>query len=73
MKENTNESHKKTLDKIEKFLVIINDWAILPFYLLCLLSEVTSPDHTSHFKLVKDPNSNRINDLLIYETTPYTL
>ena len=35
--------------------------------------KITHPEHTSQFKLVKDPSSNRVNDLLIYETLPVTL
>ena len=33
-----------------------------------------NPEHTIQYKLVKDPNSNRVNDLLIKKTitsTPY--
>ena len=37
------------------------------------LSKITNPEHTSQFKLIKDPNSNRVNDLLINKTIPITL
>ena len=37
------------------------------------LSKITNPENTSQFNLVKDPNSNRVNDLLIHNTLPVTL
>ena len=37
------------------------------------LSENTNPDNTSEFKLVKDSNSNRVNDLKKNKTIPITL
>ena len=37
------------------------------------LSKVTNPENTSQFKLVKDRNSNRVNDLLIKNTILITL
>ena len=37
------------------------------------LSKITNPENSSQFKLVKDPNSNRVNDLLIHNTIPITL
>ena len=36
-------------------------------------SKITNPEHTCQFKLVKDPQSNRVNDLLINNTIPITL
>ena len=33
--------------------------------LMSLLAKITTPEHTIQFKLVKDPDSNRVNDLLI--------
>ena len=40
---------------------------------MSLLSKITNPVNTSQFKLIKDPNSNRVNDLLIHNTIPVTL
>ena len=40
---------------------------------MSLLSKFTTREHTSQFKLVKDPNSKRVNSLLINETIPVTL
>ena len=37
------------------------------------LSRITNPENTSQFKLVKDPSSNRVNDLKINKTIPITL
>ena len=37
------------------------------------LSKITNPENTSQFKLVKDSNSNRVNELKINKTLPITL
>ena len=37
------------------------------------LSRITNPENKSQFKLVKDPNSNRVNDLLMKNKIPITL
>ena len=37
------------------------------------LCNTTNPEHTSQFKLVKDPSSNRVIDLLINKAIPVTL
>ena len=57
----------------DKLLEIMNDRGMIPSYLLSPLSKITNPENTSQFKLVKDPNSNRVNDLLIHNTIPGTL
>ena len=51
----------------------MNDRGILATYLMSPLSILTNPENTSQFKLVKDHNSNRINDLKINKTIPITL
>ena len=56
-----------------KLLEIMNDRGILASYLLSHLSKITNPEHTSQPKRVKDPSSNRVNDLLIIETIPVTV
>ena len=56
-----------------KLLEIMNDRGILAIYLMSPLSRITDPGNTTQFKLVKDPNSNRVNDLLINKTIPVTL
>ena len=56
-----------------KLLEIMNDRGILATYLMSPLSKITNPENTTQFKLVKDSNSNRVNDLKINRTIPITL
>ena len=56
-----------------KLLKIMNDRGIIASYLMSPLSKITNPENTSQFKLVKDHNSNRVNDLKINKTIPITL
>ena len=56
-----------------KLLEIMNDRGMLATYLMSPLSKVTNPENTSQFKLVKDHNSNRFNDLKVNRTIPITL
>ena len=56
-----------------KILEIMNDRGILASYLMSHLSKITNPENTSQFRLVKDSNSNRVNDLKINKTIPNTL
>ena len=66
--------NNQALEKLNnKLLEIMNDRGILASYLMSLLSKITNPENTSQFKLVKDHNSNRVNDLLIKNTIPITL
>ena len=51
----------------------MNDRGILATYLMSPLSRITNPENTTQFKLVKDHNSNRVNDLLINNTIPISL
>ena len=37
------------------------------------LTKITNPENSTQFKLVKDSNSNRNNDLLIHNSIPITL
>ena len=46
---------------------------ILANYFVPPLSKNTNPENASQFKLVKDYNSNRVNDLKINKTMPSTL
>ena len=54
-------------------LEIMNDRGILARYLMSPLSKITNPDNTTQFKLEIDPNSNRVNDLLMKNKIPITL
>ena len=56
-----------------KLLEIMNDRGIIAAYLTSPLSKITNPENTSQFKLVKDPSSNRFNDLKIHNSIPITL
>ena len=56
-----------------KLLEIMNDRGILATYLLSPLSKITNPENTTQFKLVKDANSNRVNDLNINNSIPIIL
>ena len=56
-----------------KLLEIMNDRGILASYLMSPLSKITNPENSSQCRLVKDSNSNRVNDLKINKTTPITL
>ena len=56
-----------------KLLEIMNDRGILASFSMSPLSKITNPENTSQFKLVKDHNSYRVNDLLIHNSIPITL
>ena len=83
--ENTSENITKTLTETSiknnqaienlnnKLLEIMNDRGILASYLMSPLSKITNPEKSSQFKLEKDHNSNRVNDLLIKNKIPITL
>ena len=49
------------------------DRGILAGYSMSSLSKITNPENTSHFKLGRDYNSNRNNDLIIHNTKSITL
>ena len=51
----------------------MKDRGILATYLMSPSSKITDPENASQFKLVKDSNSNRVNDLKINKTKPITL
>ena len=83
--ENTSQNITKTITETSiknnqaienlnnKVLEIMNDRGILASYLMSPLSKITNPENASQFKLVKDSNSNRVNDLKINKTVPITL
>ena len=51
----------------------MNDGEVIASYLLPTLSEITNPEHTSQFKLLKDPQSVRAADVLINKILPVAL
>ena len=83
--ENTSQDITKTItetsiknnqvieDINNELLEILNDRGILATHLMTPLSKITHPENTTQFKLVKDSNSNRVNDLKINKTIPITL
>ena len=70
----TSIKNNKALENLnDKLLEIMEDRGILASYLLSLLSKITNAENTSHSKLVKDPQLNKVNDLFINKRTPVTL
>ena len=70
----TSKKNNKALENLnEKLLQIMNNRGKVASDLLSPLSKITNPENTSQFKLVKDPNTNRVNDLLLHYTIPVTL
>ena len=72
--ENTSEKLTKTITETsikdnetleilnDKHLKMMNDRGLIASYLLFPLSKITNRENTSQFKLVKESNSNRVND-----------
>ena len=81
--ENTSENLTRSITKASikynkavenlnnKLLEKLNDRGILAIYLMSPLSKITIFENTTHFRLVKDFSSNRVNDLLIHNTIPF--
>ena len=70
----TSVKNNKALENLNnKLLEIMNDRGILATYLMSPLSKITNPEKSTQFKLVKDSNSNRVNDLKIHNSIPITL
>ena len=71
--ETSLENNQAIENSNNKLLEIMNDRGILATFLMSPLSKITNPENTSQFKLVKDHNSNRVNDLLMKNKIPITL
>ena len=70
----TSIKNNRALENLNiKLLEILNDRGIMASYLMSPLSKNTNPKKTSQFGLIKDHNSNAVNDLLIKNTIPITL
>ena len=70
----TSEVKNKAIAGINhKFLEIMKERGKTTSKLLPPLSKIKNAEHTSQYKLVKDLNSNKLNDLLINKTIPVTL
>ena len=57
----------------KKLLEVMSGRGILATYFMSPLSEITNPENTTEFRLVKDSSSHRVNDFLIMNTIPITL
>ena len=67
----TSKENNKALEHLnDKLLEKLKDRGAIASYLLSPLSKITNPGNTSHFRLIKDSNSNRVNALLIHNTIP---
>ena len=73
MTENSIENNKALEHINDKLSEIVNDKGIIASYLMSPPSKVTNLENTSQFTLVKAPDSNKVNDLLINKTIPVTL
>ena len=71
--ETSNKNNQAIENLNNKLLETMNDRGILASYLMSPLSKITNPENNSQFKLVKDHNSNRVNDLLMKNKIPITL
>ena len=70
----TSKENNQALENLNhKLLEVMNDTGIVASYLMSPLSKITSPENSSQFKLVKDSNSNIVNDSKINKTIPITL
>ena len=73
MTENSIKNNQALENLNNKLLEIMNDRGILASYLMSPLSKITNPENTTQFRLVKNSNSNRVNDLKINKKIPITL
>ena len=70
----TCKEQNKALDNLnDKVFEKLNDRGLLASYLLSPLPKITNPENTRQFKLVRDSNSKRVNDLVIHNIIPITL
>ena len=70
----TSITNNRELENLNtKLLEIMDDRGILASCLLSPLSKIPNPENSTQFKLIKDSNSDRVNDLLIKNTLPITL
>ena len=67
----TSNEHNKALENLNsKLLDKMNGRGVLASYLMSPLSKITLPEKICQFKLVKESNSNRVNDLKMNKTIP---
>ena len=73
MTKTSKEGNEAISDLNEKFLEIMKGRGRIASYLVSPLLHLVKPEETTEIILVKDPNSNRVDGLLIYKTTPVAL
>ena len=73
MTERSHENNKDLENLNDKLPEMMNDLGILLSYLLSPLSKINKSEYSSQLKLVKDPDANRVKDLLKNKTIPVTL
>ena len=73
MTENSFKNNQALENLNNKLLEIMKDRGILASYLMSPLSKITNPENSSQFRLEKDHNSNRVNDLLMKNKIAITL
>ena len=73
MTEKSKQNSKSLENMNNQFLEKTNGRGILATYLLSLLSEISNSESISQFKLIKDPDSTRVNDLLKKNFPSYQL
>ena len=67
-------TNNKAIENLNnKLIQLMKDRGVIASYLMSPLSKITSPENTTQYKLVKDSNSNRVNDLLIHNSIPISL
>ena len=71
--ESSKENNKALGNLNSKVLEIKNDRGIIASYLMSHSSNITNLENTTQFKLIKNSNSNRVNDLLKDNSKPNTL
>ena len=70
----TSKENNKELENLnDKLLEIMNDRGIRATYLSSPPSKINNLEHTSQYKLLENPNSKRLNELLINGTIPIPL
>ena len=70
----TSKDTNKALENLnDKLLEILKVRGKIAPYLLSPLSKIINPENIAHFTLIKDHNSNRVDDLLKHITIPVTL
>ena len=69
----TSNKNNQAIENLKnKLLEIMNDGGILASYLMSPLSKITNPETSSQFKLVEVSTSDRVEDLKIHNSVPFT-